>query len=72
MKWQPIETAPKDGTPILLWDGEMHEGFWDEIDFSEFSNESIMGWNYGFADIDSSNFRPTFWAELPCSPTVEF
>ena len=72
MNWQPIETAPKDGTPVLLWDGEIHEAFWDEIDFSEFRNESIMGWNYGVADIDSSNFRPTFWAELPNFPTREF
>lgn len=32
MKWQPIEMAPKDGTCIMIWDGEeVHEANWGEV-----------------------------------------
>jgi hypothetical protein len=29
-EWQPIETAPRDGTRVLLWDGgpEAYIGYW--------------------------------------------
>jgi hypothetical protein len=68
MEWQPIETAPKD-REILLYGGDIHEGFWDELDFNEFSGTPIMGWNFGTADIDPTNFEPTHWMPLPRPPS---
>lgn len=30
MSWQPIETAPRSGERLLLWDGfTVFEGFWN-------------------------------------------
>lgn len=61
MNWQPIETAPKDGTEILLaeylfgaWDYVV--GFWDDarIDDSE-------GWTEGR---DLSLLNPSHWAAI--------
>ena len=35
MDWQPIETAPRDGTPILGWDdcGYMAVVHWNKMDW---------------------------------------
>lgn len=63
-----METAPKDRN-ILLFDGEIHEGWWGEIDYDDFRR--LMGWVYGNAEIDSANFRPTHWAEKPNTPEQE-
>lgn len=63
--WQPIESAPKDGTDLLLWcpvehdvavAGFQHVGYWD--DFSD-------GWQ-----IPDTNMyiQPTHWMPLPTSP----
>jgi hypothetical protein len=70
-EWQPIETAPRDGTSVLLFDGEIHEGFWDEVDFNEFSGTPVMSWNYGnLSWIDDTNFWPTHWMPLPSPPSA--
>ena len=54
--WQPIETAPKDGTEILVVepDGEMYVAFWNIY-------ESL--WFYG---VDLC--VPTHWMPLPQPP----
>ena len=61
--WQPIETAPKDGTIILLYavaDPEtgnwyMETGFWHEG-------------KYWYWPVNRST-QPTYWQSLPAPPS---
>jgi hypothetical protein len=59
MTWQPIETAPQDGTDILVWDGEVCATcYWSE-----------HGWSLTvtYGDEDDVVF-PTHWQPLPAPP----
>jgi len=66
MKWQPIETAPKDGTEVLLF---FPTGFWRDdrkiaIGFWGIGDD----WFEGEADARSmTDFgdHPTLWMPLP-------
>lgn len=57
--WQPIETAPRDGTRVLVWDGK-HGGHYvaryDEDDLWEWGND-LCG-----------SLEPTHWMPLPPEP----
>ena len=71
MKWQPIETAPKDGTEILIYLGDP----WNEVEkarwYSHWEN-----WQVGNLPIDPARDEvcgigssiPTHWMNLPVPP----
>lgn len=50
MKWKPIESAPKDGTPILLTDGHrVIAAWWGDLnaadsEFGTVAHEECWGW----------------------------
>lgn len=66
--WQPIETAPRDGTDILVWDGERRTmTLWGKV-----SHVPIFGfldvWGCDAEDIDLMDPQPTHWMPLPDPP----
>ena len=74
-QWQPIETAPKDGTPVLLrgqWAGEIGGpgdtgtfiGYYDDgrTDYPGFD------WNIVGGSYYTAWCRPTHWRPLPTPP----
>lgn len=71
MKWQPIETAPKRGGNVLLWDGNRIEiGSWRKDD-----NERGRKKRWLLNDYDdfscgmaSTPIQPTHWMPLPPPP----
>jgi Protein of unknown function (DUF551) len=60
--WQPIETAPKDGTAILLCVGRwMTVGHWHRVAGGWSSNGPVYS-PYGLDE------QPTHWQPLPEPP----
>jgi hypothetical protein len=68
--WQPIETAPKDGTHLLLSDGErVTLGGWtsDMDQGAEYEGQiGMAGW--WSVDLGPNGDRPTHWMPLPEAP----
>lgn len=69
--WQPIETAPKDGTVILLM--QMHRDYTDStldighfgfLEVSDYDRSDVYDWftNAGMEE-------PTHWMPLPAPPS---
>jgi hypothetical protein len=75
MTWQPIETAPTDGAPILVDFGEcgIHRVFWSEDPFGP----GIGAWcvtDLKFEDRPLRRYRESSirgWMPLPDPPEVQ-
>ena len=77
-QWKPIETAPKDGTPILLWGGEDSDAYYF-LRHEQYlaSAPCRAAWvldcwlitlaEAGFVAVTYDN--PTHWMPLPPPPT---
>lgn len=64
-KWQPIGTAPRDGTRILGTDGiDVYEMFWVQVT----DDELEKGWVDGWFDVGTFPHSPTYWMPLPEPP----
>lgn len=71
LTWQPIETAPKDGTEFQAWVLTMGNGFWEpRCRFDE--NECFQIWDRVDYDTDGwavyPNLDPTHWMPFPDPP----
>lgn len=76
MEWQPIETAPKDGTEIIAYsttrfDYELTK-YLRDVDGREsvFSCVQIISWNDEEMKWDQTKIGvPTHWMHLPLPPS---
>jgi hypothetical protein len=70
--WQDISTAPKDGTPVLLWDTDsksVNVGYYQE-NYTERWHGMVLGVDALWSDFDGPQpiFNATHWRPLPSPP----
>lgn len=77
VRWQPIETAPKDGTTIILYNkfySYLPIGKWDILEGGdEYGNNAIYAWHVSenFNTMgdgilsENEDIMPTHWIPLP-------
>ena len=63
MDWQPIETAPKDGTVVLGCCYLDYLNEWIIVCVKFFKGQFVASWN------NSDDADPTHWQPLPKPPT---
>jgi hypothetical protein len=67
MKWKPIETAPKDGTKVLVWSKDYT---WEGIGIAFWGRSNPLNrqaWLGGHCGVDHIS-QPTHWMSLPKAP----
>ena len=70
-EWQPIETAPRDGTEFQAWVVHMGHGYWDwQCRYNEHGAfESFGRIDYDMDGWEVSPGTPTHWMPNPSAPT---
>lgn len=76
MKWQPIETAPKDGTEIDIWAIDSQEGYGRRLPNCRYLDGQWLQWTerdifdepYPHYDYILNQLEPLYWMPLPESP----
>jgi hypothetical protein len=66
MEWQPMETAPKDGTVIGVWSAR-EPGIVRRAAWGRFGKSQHYGWITATKGCYLSNV-PTHWMPLPAPP----
>jgi len=65
--WKPMDTAPKDGTEILVWDGYKYLIVsWANVKIFEQPLQIVDGWTVNI--VSDSLCKPIYWTELPEPP----
>lgn len=76
--WQPIETAPRDGTRLIVaigefvtaayWDAQFEYVWDDDADTDGYrgawTDNTVASWNYQ----ERTELQPTAWQPLPAPP----
>lgn len=65
LAWQPIETAPKDGTVVLIWCAEGIKTAWWEACYVWVAPGA---WVSDHNRSDTEEHEPTHWMRLPEPP----
>ncbi len=76
MNWQPIKTAPKDGTNIIVgfdfasvW--IIHAAWWDNAEWRDEADD-VGWWSYTLGSVTQEKLEgaraPTHWIPLPPPP----
>jgi hypothetical protein len=61
MEWQPIETAPKDGSWFMTYSMGSDDDCYPNFDFAKWSGDGWAKWGCGFD-------YATHWTAVPCPP----
>jgi len=67
-EWQPIETAPKDGAMVLIFDQDtVTPGRFDDGCDDDGNEVDPPGW-FWFDGVDTGDAEPTHWMPMPEPP----